>query len=74
MNLHPDFYSIDSKMKLLQNPFTIDIDDAESCLQLELIELQSDESLKTAFHVAHNLIQFYSSRYDSKFSKIKYFA
>jgi len=69
-----DLYSIDSKIKLLQNPFIVDIDDIESCLQMEIIELQSDRSLKTAFHDDHNLIQFYLSLYDSKFSKIKYFA
>jgi hypothetical protein len=69
-----DFYSIDFKIKLFQNPFVVDIDDVESCLQMEIIELQSDESLKTAFHNGHNLVQFYSSLCEKKFSKIKYFA
>ena len=53
-----DFYSIDFKIKLFQNPFVVDIDDVESCLQMEIIELQSDESLKTAFHNGHNLVHF----------------
>lgn len=59
-----DFYSIvDIKIKLFQNPSVVDI-----------IELQSDESLKAAFHNGHNLVQFYSSHCETKFSKIKYFA
>jgi len=36
------------------------IDDVESCLQMEIIELKSDKSPKTSSHYDHNLIQFYS--------------
>jgi len=41
---------------------------------MEIIELQIDESFKTAFHDAYNLVQFYSSLCETKFNKIKYFA
>ncbi|VVC38750.1 Domain of unknown function DUF4371 [Cinara cedri] len=60
-DIFSDFYSIDFKIKLFQNLFVVDIDDVESCLQMEIIELQSEESLKTAFHDGHNLFQFYSN-------------
>jgi len=65
---------MDSKIKLLQSPFIVDIDDFERCLQMEIIELLIDESLKIALRDAHNLIQFYLSFCDSTFNKIKYFA
>jgi len=45
-------------MKLFHNPFAVDTDDAESCLQMKIIELQSNESLKTAFRDGNNLFKF----------------
>lgn len=57
-----------------QNPFAFDIDEVESRLQIEFIESQSDESLKTAFHEGHNLVRSYSSRCETKFGKLNYYA
>lgn len=41
---------------------------------MDSIKLQSDESLKTVFYDGHNLVLFYSCIYETKFSKLKYFA
>jgi len=46
-------------MKLLSNPFTVDPTDVADKYQLELIDIQNDSDLKTAF-VEHDLLTFYS--------------
>ncbi|XP_050516254.1 general transcription factor II-I repeat domain-containing protein 2B-like [Diabrotica virgifera virgifera] len=48
-------------MKVFQNPFEIEIDGAVLNLQMELIELQSDSLLKTAYQscLPNGLIEFY---------------
>lgn len=37
------------KIELFQNPFSVDINDVESDSRTEVIELQSNNTLKTAF-------------------------
>jgi hypothetical protein len=44
---------------LFQNPFAIDINAAPAQMQMEVIELQSNDSLKDAFSEG-NLLQFYA--------------
>ena len=46
-------------MKLISNPFSIDPTDAADKYQLELIDIQNDSDLKTAF-TEHDLLNFYS--------------
>lgn len=47
---------VDKNWNSKENPFTVDIDVVESCLQMKFFELQSDKSLKTAFHDGYNLV------------------
>ena len=46
-------------MKLISNPFSIDKTDAADKYQLELIDIQNDSYLKTAF-AEHDQLNFYS--------------
>ena len=46
-------------MKLISNPFSIDPTDAADKYQLELIDIQNDSYLETAF-AEHDLLNFYS--------------
>ena len=46
-------------MKLISNPFSIDPTDAADKHHLELIDIQNDSDLKTAF-AEHDLLNFYS--------------
>ena len=45
-----DFKQIELKFYLLTSPFSADVDAAPDELQLELIDIQSDHSLKEMFH------------------------
>ena len=67
-----DFQKIGPKFDLLLYPFTADIDTAPEDLQLELIDLQSDYSLKKMFH-EKILVDFYSSLSAEKFPCTKKF-
>ena len=53
-----DFKKIEIELKLFSDPFSFEFDKAPAEYQLELIELQSRESLKT-FHREHPLPLFY---------------
>lgn len=67
-----NFYYIDLKIKLLQIHFIVYINDVERRLQIEIIVLQSDNSFKAIFFDVLNLVQFNSSLYQTKFSKLQY--
>ena len=67
-----DFQKIEPKFNLLSYPFTADIDTASEDLQLELIDLQSDYTLKEMFH-EKTLVDFYSSLSAEKFPCMKKF-
>ena len=54
-----DFRRHIGTMKLISNPFSIDPTDAADKYQLELIAIQNDSYLKTAFD-EHDLLNFYS--------------
>ena len=53
-----DFKKIEIELKLFSDPFSFQCDKAPAKYQLELIELQSREGLKT-FHREHTLPLFY---------------
>lgn len=55
-----DFRQIELKFNLLTSPFSADVDAAPDELQLELIDIQSDHSLKEMFH-SLPLVEFYKS-------------
>ena len=55
-----NFQKIEPKFNLLSYPFTGDIDTAPEDLQLELIDLQSDYTLKEMFY-EKILVNFFSS-------------
>ena len=61
-----DFQKIEPKFDLLSYPFTADIDIAPEDLQLKLIDLHSDYTLKEMFH-EKTLVDFYSSLSAEKF-------
>ena len=67
-----DFQKIESKFNLLLYPFTADMDTAPEDLQLELIDLQSNYTLKEMFH-EKTLVDFCSSHSAEKFRCIKKF-
>ena len=67
-----DFQKIEPKFYLLWYPITADIDTASEDLQLELIDLQSDYTLKEMSH-EKTLIDFYSSLSAEKFPGMKTF-
>ena len=54
-----DFRRHFGTMKLISNPYSIDLTDAADKYQLELIDIQNDSYLKTAF-TEHDLLTFYS--------------
>ena len=54
-------------------PYSLDVESASADIQLELIDLQADISLKESFKEI-NLIQFYASLSEDKFGHLKRFA
>lgn len=68
-----DFKSMEDEFNLLRSPFTFDIETAPEELQLELIDLQEDPSLR-ALHENTSLIKFYSSLNKEKFHNLRKFA
>jgi hypothetical protein len=57
---------------LFQNPFAIDINEVPAQMQMEVIELQGNDSLKDAFS-ERNLLQFYARLPILNFPAIKTF-
>ena len=68
-----DFKIIEPKFNLLSYPITADIDTAPEELQLELIDMQSDHTVKEMFN-AVTLVDFYKSLSADKFPCVKKFA
>ncbi|XP_065811264.1 general transcription factor II-I repeat domain-containing protein 2-like [Labrus bergylta] len=61
-----DFSVIEKEIKLFSTPFLVDAEEVEESLQLELIEMQCDDSLKSQ-HQLLSLPDFYQSLDNAKF-------
>ena len=61
-----DFSVIEKQIKLFSTPFLVDAEEVEESLQLELIEMQCDDSLKSQ-HQLLSLPDFYKSLENAKF-------
>ena len=61
-----DFKAIEGQFDLLSSPFACDIETATEELQMELIDLQADNSLKRMFE-SKLLVEFYSSLHSESF-------
>ena len=68
-----DFKKIEPKFNLLSYPITADIDTAPEELQLELIDMQSDHTVREMLN-AVTLVDFYKSLSADKFPCVKKFA
>ena len=67
-----DFKSMKDQFNLLKCPFSFDIEEASTDLQLELIDLQADHTLKEGFKNM-KLPEFYASLSTEKFGHLKKF-
>ncbi len=65
-----DFSAIDNDIKLFSTPFSINVEEVQESVQLELIELQCDVSLCSR-HQLLPLSEFYTSLETSRFPLIK---
>ncbi|XP_069584553.1 general transcription factor II-I repeat domain-containing protein 2B-like [Ranitomeya imitator] len=65
-----DFKAVESEMHMASSPFTCCVDNAPSDIQLELIDLQSDNLLKELFKSV-SLLEFYSSLKEENFPHIR---
>lgn len=73
---HERFSDLDGKadeIKMFQNPFECDVDTLPSQYQLEIIDLQSDDRLKSKHKEGH-LFQFYKSLRSEEFPNLKQLA
>uniref|UniRef100_A0A3B3UV06 DUF4371 domain-containing protein n=1 Tax=Poecilia latipinna TaxID=48699 RepID=A0A3B3UV06_9TELE len=61
-----DFSGVEKQIKLFSTPFLVDAEEVEESLQLELIEMQCDDSLKSQ-HQLLSLPEFYQSLDNAKF-------
>ena len=61
-----DFSAIEKEIKMFSTPFLVDAEEVEESLQLELIEMQCDDSLKSQ-HQLFSLPDFYQSLDNAKF-------
>ncbi|XP_068233533.1 general transcription factor II-I repeat domain-containing protein 2-like [Palaemon carinicauda] len=68
-----DFKAIEGQFNLLSSPFACDVETAAEELQVELIDLQADNSLKRLFE-NKPLVEFYASLHSEKFINLKNFA
>ena len=68
-----DFYAMEHKFDLLQSPFPYDVETVADELQMELIDLQADNALKTSLE-KKPLIEFNKSFCPEKFKNVKEFA
>lgn len=66
-----DFSTIEKKIKLFSTPFVMDAEEVEESLQLELIEMQCDDSLKNQ-HQLLSLPDFYQSLEKDKFPLMRH--
>ena len=65
-----DFKAIEGQFNLLSSPFACDIETATEKLQMELIALQANNSIKRMFE-SKPLVGFYSSLPSEKFQNLK---
>jgi hypothetical protein len=65
-----DFEEYSKDIRLFQNPLTFEMEKASEIYQLELIDMQTNDELKEAFH-SSTWEQFYKCVSDSKFPNIK---
>jgi 17beta-estradiol 17-dehydrogenase/3beta-hydroxysteroid 3-dehydrogenase/mitotic-spindle organizing protein 1 len=65
-----DFEEYPKDIRLFQKPFTFEMEEASEIYQLELIDMQTYDELKEAFH-SSTREQFYKCLSDSKFPNIK---
>ena len=68
-----DFKSYSKIIHLFQNPFEIGINNVDDDLQLEVLDLQANDIMKSLFKT-ENLIQFYAKLSEFNYSKLKDFA
>ena len=68
-----DFRDMEPKFDLLTTPFTAEVDSVPVNVQLELIDLQADGTLRERFRTV-SLAEFYGSLSDEKFRNFKHFA
>ena len=64
---------MEGKFDLLSSPFASVVEETAEELQMELIDLQSDNTLKKVFE-SKPLIEFYASLHSEKFKNLKRFA
>ena len=64
-----DFKASEGQFDLLSSPFACDIETATEELQMELIDLQADNSLKRMFE-SKPLVEFYSPLHSEKFQNM----
>lgn len=74
VNRFTDFKKSSLNMEIFQNPFAIDISEVPSNLQMNIVDLQSNSTLKTAFKESTDLIQFYGGLSSENFKELKKFA
>jgi hypothetical protein len=65
-----DFEKYSKDIRLFQNPFTFEMEEASEIYQLELIHMQTNDELKEAFH-SSTREKFYKCLSDFKFPNIK---
>lgn len=68
-----DFDCVSSDLRLFQNPFAVDVNTCPMVMQLELIELQADDSLRDALSSA-GVVEFYKNLPAEQFLNIRHFA
>jgi len=68
-----EFEKVSSKLKIFANPFSCDIEGVPSHLQMNVIDFQSNDALKSSFYEINDLIKFYGSS-PSDFDELKRFA
>lgn len=68
-----DFHSRSKEVELFQNPFAVKLEDVPNYLEMELIDLQSNDILKSTFDPSQ-LKTFYSNLPDSAFPLLKKFS
>lgn len=66
-----DFEKVSSKLKIFANPFSCDVEDVPSHLQMNMIGASND-ALKSSFYEINDLVKFYGSL-PSDFDELKRF-
>ena len=65
-----DFNAMDHEFDLLKSPFSYDVETVADELEMELIDLQADNALKSSFE-KKPLIKFYESLHSEKIKNVK---